>query len=147
ISIDNDFELLLRIGQDCAGALVLTNRDTPPDDERGIEELPVENLAEWLKNDSAGILDLQVKGKLRLSLAGAQNKLPLIYKDNKYSNPLGSQTTTHILKPPPNNFRNLPQNEWMHGKIYAAMGLPTANSHLVKIGQKLVLLVERYDRV
>lgn len=146
ISTDNDFELLLRIGQDCAGALVLTSQESPPTDEGGMEEIPIENLAEWLKNDSSGILDLQVKENLRLSLAGAQNKLPLIYKDNKFYKPLGSQPTTHILKPPPKSFRNLPQNEWIHGKIYAAMGLPTAHSHLVQIGQKLVLLVERYDR-
>ncbi|MCC7404583.1 MAG: type II toxin-antitoxin system HipA family toxin [Bdellovibrionales bacterium] len=147
ISIDNDFELLLRIGQECAGALVLSDQDTPPEDKGGMEEIPIDDLAKWLKGDSAGIIDLQVKGKLRLSLAGAQNKLPLIFKDHKFFKPVGSQPTTHILKPPPKSFGNLPQNEWLHGKIYAAMGLPTANSQLIQIGKKLVLLVERYDRV
>ncbi len=147
ISVDNDFELLLRIGQDCAGALVLTDQNTlPKNKDEEEEEIPLKELSEWLKNDSAGILDLQIKGNLRLSLAGAQNKLPLIYKDNKFYKPLGLQPTTHILKPSPKNFKNLAQNEWLHATIYASMGLPTANSQLVKIGQKYALLVERYDR-
>lgn len=147
ISVDNDFELLVRIGQDCAGALVLTEDENPPAEKGDLEEIPARALADWLKEDSTGILDLQVKGDMRLSLAGAQNKLPLVYKNNRFYKPLGSQPTTHILKPPPKGFKNLPQNEWFQAQVYAAFDLATAKSHLIKVGAKYVLLVERYDRL
>lgn len=147
ISIDNDFELLARIGEDCAGAFIITKHSKPPIEAGGVEEIERETLAEWLKNDSSGLIDLQVKGDLRLSLAGAQNKLPVIYKDGKFFKPLSSQPTTHILKPAPKSFKNIPLNEWINSKVYAAFGLKTANSELIKIGARYALLVERYDRV
>lgn len=147
ISVDNDFELLVRIGEDCAGALVITQKDEPPDDKRGLEEIPIAALDGWLREGASGLLDLQVKGDLRLSLAGAQNKLPIVYQDGKFYKPLGAQPTTHILKPFPRGFRNLPQNEWLNGQLYAEFGLTTARSGLIRIGARYALLVERYDRV
>ncbi len=147
ISMDNDFELLARIGQDCAGAFTITNSSQPPNEKAGLEEIPVEELAAWLKEDSVGLLDLQVEGDLRLSLAGAQNKLPLVYKDAKFYKPIGSHATTHILKPAPRGFKNIPQNEWINARLYSEFGLITAPSELVKIGSRYALLVERYDRM
>ncbi len=147
ISIDNDFELLARIGEDCAGAFIITAHSKPPKEKGGQEEIPPEDLASWLKEDSAGLFDLQVNGDLRLSLAGAQNKLPLIYKKGTFYKPLGTQPTTHILKPAPRGFRNTPQNEWINARLYAEFGLKTAKSELVKIGSRYALLVERYDRI
>lgn len=146
ISADNDFELLIRIGRECAGALVLTEDEEPPEDAGSLEEIDTKELAEWLKDDSAGLLDLQVEGDLRLSLAGAQNKLPLVYQKDKFYKPLGYHPTTHILKPAPKRFKNLPENEWIHAQLYRAFGLQCAPSELVKVGSQLVLLVERYDR-
>lgn len=147
ISIDNDFELLARIGEDCAGAFIITTQPKLPKGKDGFEEIPTESLVQWLKEDSVGLLDLQVKGDLRLSLAGAQNKLPLIYKDGRLYKPLGSQPTTHILKPAPKGFKNIPQNEWINARLFSEFGLKTANSELLKIGNRYALLVERYDRM
>lgn len=147
ISIDNDFELLSRIGEDCAGAFVITTKSDAPDEKANLEEISSDSLASWLKDDSAGLLDLQVKGDLRLSLAGAQNKLPLVYINGKFFKPLGSQPTTHILKPAPKAFKHLPQNEWINARLYEALGVKTAHSELVKIGSRYALVVERYDRI
>lgn len=147
ISVDNDFELLARIGEDCAGAFIITKHEKSPKEKGGLKEISHEELESWLKEDSSGLIDMQVKGDLRLSLAGAQNKLPLIYKDKKFYKPLGLQPTTHILKPAPKGFKNIPQNEWINGRLYAEFGLKTANSDLIKIGKNYILLVERYDRV
>lgn len=147
ISVDNDFELLSRIGEDCAGAFIITKQSKLSVEPEGVQEIPLEQLAHWLKNDSSGLIDLQVKGDLRLSLAGAQSKLPLIYKDGKFFKPLGSQPTTHILKPAPKNFKNIPLNEWINARLFAEFGLKTAHSELVKIGSRYALLVERYDRI
>jgi serine/threonine-protein kinase HipA len=146
ISVENDFELLRRIGRDCAGALVLTEEDRPPAEPPTLEELPLSSLEKWLKNGSSGLLDLQIQGDLRLSLAGAQDKLPLVYLNGKFYQPRGSHPTTHILKPPPQRFKNLPENEWIQGRLARALGLPVSHATLVEIGGKRSLLVERYDR-
>ncbi len=146
ISVDNDFELLLRIGHDCAGALVITNEEHDSTEKSDLEEVSTAMLAAWFKNDSAGILSLQLKGGLRFSLAGAQNKLPLIYKHKRFYRPLGFQPTTHILKPNPRRFQRVPENEWIQTQVYAALGVPTVDAELVKIGENFVLVVGRYDR-
>lgn len=147
ISLSNDFELLKKIGRDCAGALVITEENHFTQEHPELKEIAREDLEKWLKQGSTGILDLQVSGELRLSLAGAQDKLPLVYKDQKFYQPLGGHPTTHILKPPPERFKYLPENEWFQARLSKKLGLPTAPSELIKIGSTYSLLVERYDRI
>lgn len=146
ISVDNDFELLRRIGRDCAGALVITEDEELPEEPSELQELPISTLERLLEEDSSGVLDLQVKGELRLSLAGAQDKLPLVYRDGKFYQPKGSHPSTHILKPSPKDFKNLPENEWIQGRLGRSFGLTSARSELVQIGKRRSLVVERYDR-
>lgn len=76
ISVDNDFELLRWIGRDCAGALVLTEEERLPQESPTLEEITLPSLEKWLKVGSGGLLDLQVNGDLRMSLAGAQDAAP-----------------------------------------------------------------------
>lgn len=146
ISVANDFELLKRIGRDCAGALVLTDANQLIDEPASLKEISLDDLERWLKQGSSGLLDLQVSGELRLSLAGAQDKLLLVFKDNKFYQPLGAHPTTHILKPAPQRFKYLPENEFFQARLAANIGLPVATSRLVKIGGVNSLLVTRYDR-
>lgn len=146
ISVENDFELLKQIGRDCAGALVITQAKKLARGKPELKEISLRDLERWLEPGSSGILDLQVSGELRLSLAGAQNKLPFIHQNNKFFQPLGSHPTTHILKPPPDRFKYLPENEWFQARIAEKMGLKVAPSQLIKIGQTYSLIVTRYDR-
>jgi serine/threonine-protein kinase HipA len=133
VSVDNDFELLKQIGRDCAGALVITDIKELDKEWIDLKEILREDLERWLQQGSTGILDLQVAGELRISLAGAQNKLPLVYHQNKFFHPLGSHPTTHILKPPPDRFKYLPENEWFQAQLAEKMGLKVAPSKLIKI--------------
>ncbi len=146
ISLENDFELLKRIGRDCAGALVITDTKELHNEKASLKEISQRELEKWLQHGAAGILDLQVTGELRLSLAGAQNKLPLVYRDKKFFRPLGSHPTTHILKPPPDRFKYLPENEWFQSHLAEEMGLKVAPTKLIKIGKTYSLIVTRYDR-
>ncbi|MEQ1723272.1 MAG: type II toxin-antitoxin system HipA family toxin [Pseudobdellovibrio sp.] len=146
ISIDNNFELLSRIGRDCAGALILTEEDTLIEENADLKKVSIEDLKKWLSRGSGGLLDMQVQGELRLSLAGAQNKLPIVYINGEFYQPLGSHPTTHILKPPPDRFKYIPENEWFQSRLAFHMGFNVANSKLIKIGSDYSLLVERYDR-
>lgn len=146
ISVDNDFELLKRIGRDCAGALIITDVRELDNESPNLKEISRSDLEKWLQHGSNGILDLQVAGELRLSLAGAQNKLPLVYQNNKFFKPLGSHPTTHILKPSPERFKYLPENEWFQARLAEDMGLKVAPSKLIKMGKAYSLVVTRYDR-
>ncbi|MEE9166109.1 MAG: type II toxin-antitoxin system HipA family toxin [Candidatus Neomarinimicrobiota bacterium] len=147
ISDTNDFAMLERIGGDCAGAVSLlpegaalidpkdTRRRelTKPELRQLIDELPSRPLM-------AG------KDGLRLSLAGAQDKLPIIVHNNKICLPLGSIPSTHILKPEPSHFSGLATNEIFCMTLARAVGLNTPNVEYRLIGKKPCILVQRYDR-
>src|SRR5260370_16597833 len=58
---------------------------------------------------------------LRLSLAGAQPKLPVVLVENTIALPAPGQPTTHILKPAFNNFRPITENEALMMQLAAAL--------------------------
>ena len=86
---------------------------------------------------------------VRLSLAGAQPKLPIIItSDGTMALPLNAAAaTTHIIKPEPARFPGLVDNEAFCMELARAVGLPvaTANKRTSTTGVPY-LLVERYDR-
>lgn len=53
ISVDNHFELLKRIGRDCAGALVLTEAKRLSKEAPGLKEISKIEMEKWLNNGSA----------------------------------------------------------------------------------------------
>ena len=83
---------------------------------------------------------------LRLSLAGAQHKLPLIFSDGKFSLPLDNTPSTHILKPEPERFPGLAANEAYCMTLAKQIGLKTAAAQYIDIENAPCILVERYDR-
>jgi serine/threonine-protein kinase HipA len=147
ISERNDFAMLERIGGECAGAVSLLpenetlHRPMEPelreltDDEliRIVGELPHRPL---LAGD-AGV---------RLSLAGAQDKLPVVVQNGRICIPLDDTPSTHILKPEPERFPGLAVNELFCLKLAAAVGLSVPPAEIIIAGQKPCLLVARYDR-
>jgi len=84
---------------------------------------------------------------LRLSLAGAQQKLPVFKKNNQYFLPMGNYASTHILKPQCSVFKGLIENEYFCMQLAKAIGLPTANTKLLYIDDIAILEIERYDRI
>jgi serine/threonine-protein kinase HipA len=83
---------------------------------------------------------------LRLSLAGAQSKLPVIYRDGQIALPAPGQPTTHILKPEIARFDGTAENEAFCMRLARAIGLDAAEVQYRTVGDKRFLLVERYDR-
>ena len=77
---------------------------------RCYELLADERLAEVLAGMAKRPL-LVFEEELRLSLAGAQNKLPLHYDGKQLSLPRGSAPSSHILKPGSKGFEHMPANE------------------------------------
>ncbi len=148
VSRGNDFALLSRLGGDVAGAIQLL----PPG------ELPATPAAEEQPAplDEAGlirVLDvlparplLAGEEGLRLSLAGAQPKLPVVLVDGAVALSLVGQPTTHILKPPIARFPETTENEAFAMRLAAAAGLHTAFVEPRVVRDRKFLLIERYDR-
>lgn len=149
ISADNDFALLRAIGGECAGALsVVPDDDDGPAAATGYRQLRPEELARLADADAGALPELLGEGRLRLSLAGAQDKLPVLLRaDQTLWVPRGSEPTTHILKLPNPHFHGLAINEAFCLALARAVGLPAATAELRPCGAQYVTLVERYDRV
>lgn len=148
VSRGNDFALLDRLGGDVAGALqllppgegptapTLGQRPVPLDDDgviRVLDALPARPLLAGEKG-------------LRLSLAGAQSKVPVILVDGAVALPAPGQPTTHILKPPIARFTATTENEAFVMRLAAAIGLDVAPVEARVVRDRPYLLVERYDR-
>ncbi len=149
ISAGNDYQLLERFGGDVAGAVTLQ----PPRDEReqekdSLEVLSAERLDEILAGLPQRPLAVDENGEVRLSLAGAQSKLPVVETEEGFALPHGSgHPTTHILKPEPARFPGLVDNEFFCMRLAREVGLEVATVERAETTSGLpYLIVERYDR-
>lgn len=144
ISRSNDFGLLKAIGGDCAGAVSLVVGD----------QVAEPDAVEWLEQDQLiALLDdlptrpmLAQRNGLRLSLAGAQDKLPVVFDGGRIGLPHGSTASTHILKPAIAAVEGSVINEAFCMALGQAMGLQVADTEILAAGDRQVLLVGRYDR-
>lgn len=150
ISASNDYRLLERFGGDVAGAVtLLAPGEPPPADGPGeLELLSPERLDEILVELPQRPLAADEAGEVRLSLAGAQSKLPVVEVDGGFALPHGSGLpTTHILKPEPARFPGLVANELFCMRLAAAAGLEVAEVNRAETASGLpYLIVTRYDR-
>ena len=88
VSARNTFALLGEIGGDCAGAVSLWPPGARPGSDEGYAALSEARLAEVLAKMAQRPL-LAIDDELRLSLAGAQNKLPVHVDGTRLSLPRG----------------------------------------------------------
>lgn len=150
ISASNDYRLLERFGGDVAGAVTLIPSDDAgeaPEPNR-LEALSPERLDELLSALPQRPLGVDAAGEVRLSLAGAQSKLPVVETEAGFALPHGSgHPTTHILKPEPSRFPGLVANEFFCMRLAAEAGLRTAPVARARTVSGLpYLIVSRYDR-
>lgn len=83
---------------------------------------------------------------LRLSLAGVQDKLPVVFDGQRIGLPRDGTPSTHILKPAIATVEDSVINEAFCLALARAMQLQTAQSQIGAVGERRFLLVERYDR-
>jgi len=146
ISEGNDFAMLERIGGECAGAVSLL--------PEGQEPFQTENRKRVL--DQAELISIiqalprrpLMAGEegIRLSLAGAQNKLPVVMESETIALPLGNTPSTHIIKPEPEHFPGLVANESFCMQLAQRVGLSAAEAKPRIIGETPCIVVTRYDR-
>jgi serine/threonine-protein kinase HipA len=149
VSGQNDFALLDRIGGECAGAVTFL--------EPG-QALPASTHSDdvqWLSDEEVvAILDelpsrpmLAGKDGLRLSLAGAQDKLPVVFDGARIGLPRNGIPSSHILKPAIHAVEDSVTNEGFCLALAEALQLKPAKSEIHSVGDRPFLLIERYDRV
>ena len=86
-------------------------------------------------------------GEFRLSLAGAQDKLPVVVGDDgRIGLTTGQVPSTHILKTPIARLDGTVANEALCPAIGRALGIATVTATPRRAGDRAFLLVERYDR-
>ncbi len=150
VSPDNPFRLLEALGGDVAGALAfLPNDEEPLQDhsETTPEPLQENELAELLGRLPA-VPMLAGEGGARLSLAGAQSKLPVVVTaDGGIAIPRPGEPSTHLIKPEPDRFAGLAANEAFCLALARAVGIDAAHAEWREVAGKPLLLVERYDRM
>jgi serine/threonine-protein kinase HipA len=160
IALQNSFALLAALGGDVAGALSLVPQ-SEVGAHLGARELSPrlsEGAALSAADLAALVVDLPqrpmlagVEGRPRLSLAGAQPKLPLVrLASGGLRVPLsldgGTEPSTHILKPEPDALPGLVANEALIMRLASDIGLSVADVDVVQAGERPCLLVTRYDR-
>lgn len=148
LSKGNDFGLLDALGGDIAGALTLwPEGETPPayDGATAREPLTDDALLEILETLPTRPL-LAGDDGLRVSLAGAQAKLPVVLVEGRVALTVPGQPSTHILKPSIERLPHSTENEAFAMKLAAAAGLTVAPVEPRRVGERTFLLVSRYDR-
>ena len=146
ISAHNDYSMLERIGGECAGAVTFI----PPGQPVSVRNyhyraLSSKELADIFKDLPKRPLLAGEEG-IRLSLAGAQDKIAVRIEGDEISLPLGGAPSTHILKPSVERLAGVVFNEALTMQLAAAVGLPAAKVEVRTVEKIDYLSVERYDR-
>jgi serine/threonine-protein kinase HipA len=144
----NVFALLEELGEDLPGALeVYRPADQRPKRTPRYKRLSEAELAAAIRRLPEKPLLVGEEG-IHMSLAGAQDKLPVVrYPDGGIGLALDGAPTTHILKPANKHFNNAVENEAFCLRLAAKVKLDVAECTIGKAEDLDYLLVKRYDRV
>ena len=147
VSQRNAFALLEQVGGDCAGALSLHHPgDSPPSPKNDMESLNAAQLKEILTLIKRQPL-LAGEDGYRLSLAGAQDKLAVRFKDEKVCLVKAGGPTTHILKPVLDHVQDSAHNELFCMRLARLVGIPAPDVFLHHVEDIPYYIIERYDRM
>ena len=142
---DTDFNLLRAIGGECAGALSFLPPERQPSPEQNYHPVTDEELAALVFQRGQMYFWARQR-KSRFSLAGAQDKFPVLVREGKYLLPQGESPSSHILKFEIAEYRNVPAYETFTMLLARAVGLPVVNIQLQSINKARYTIMERYDR-
>lgn len=146
ISRANIFGLVAAIGTETTGALTFrlgdTSSEEPATSFRPVTAVELAERISQRQNVSIAVWD----GKPRLSVAGVQEKLPLLIRaDGQMGFGEGELASTHIMKFGTARALHLVINEYVCMQLAKGMKLPVADVSLARFGEP-VLVVRRFDR-
>lgn len=145
VAIADAFALLQHFGAESAGSITLLPPGERP--QPGSTQ-PLSTVTLSQRIQSMPEVPLAQRAAKRMSLAGAQHKVAVIYRDGQLLEPVGSEPSTHILKPnhPGNDWRHSVINEWFVMTLAGRVGLPVPKVIRLYVPEP-VFLIERFDRV
>lgn len=138
------FAMLGYFGAESAGSLVLAAPDAIAA-ATGLQPLPLPELNVRIRNLPRATLTQ--KSPKRMSLAGAQHKMVVVYRDEQLFEPLPGTPSTHILKPDSQSadYPHSVINEYFSMRLAAAVGLNVPAVHRLYAPEP-AYIVERFDR-
>ena len=148
VSSNNPFALLKEIGGECAGAIELYPEGVSREEESTkLKPISTEKISDVLLNQAH--IPLLTGEEIRLSLAGAQQKIALCIIPNDSQNyylPCGEYISTHIIKPQNPYFEDIIYNENFCMKLANKFGLSVAQSDIKEFNGIKAYIVKRFDR-
>jgi serine/threonine-protein kinase HipA len=147
ISANNDYGLLERIGGDCAGAVSLFPEGDEPSQQTGTyQPLSLDQLNQIIRSLPQRPLLAGQQG-IRLSLAGAQKKLPVYHDGMQYYLGQGAVASNLIIKPAMDELPGTVENEAYCMALARAVGLDLPRSYIHHHQDLRVFVIERFDRL
>ena len=138
------------VGLDCPGAVRFAKRTEVAAllaRRGGVAWLAEDDVADRLrdlKRDATTWLGQDFTGQF--SLAGAQAKTALLYRDGRWGIPSCALPTSHILKPAVGGFDDHDLNEHLCLDAAGRAGLVVARTRVARFGDESAIVVERFDR-
>ena len=147
VSEKNPFSLLEMIGGECAGALSLYPHNMTLSNQENQEEIldhqQLKNIIHFLKQRPL----LAGEEGVRLSLAGAQDKIAVGLKNNHITLIRGHQPPTHILKPVIQEIDSSVHNELFCMRLAELLKIKVPKTFIRYVDDIPYFLIERYDRI
>ncbi len=136
--------LIAQTGNDLAGALSIAPQQ--PRGKPGYRTIPDAGALERIIEELPARPFLVGEDGVSMSLAGAQEKLPVAVIDGQIAVPINGAPSTHILKPDNPRLPGSVQNEALCMVLARRIGLNVAPVTTGVAGKRSYLLVDRYDR-
>ncbi|HEX6152252.1 MAG TPA: type II toxin-antitoxin system HipA family toxin [Solirubrobacterales bacterium] len=152
VSAENPFAVLAAIGGECAGAISLgavggpaPGAASPP--PRWLDDAELRQLLTDLPERPLALLDDAEEDEgIRISLAGAHDKIGVLREGDRIGLTRGAPPSTHILKMPIARVTEPVVDEAFCMALAAAVGLDAAAAEPWAVGPHEFLLARRYDR-
>jgi serine/threonine-protein kinase HipA len=151
--IESPFEFLKEFGKDCAGAVILSDNEKSPflssvKVEKSEIQIEMNQIYKAIEEKQSVAEVISEMNPGYLSLAGAQDKFPAIFKDGDFYLPADGGPTTHIVKVPiqRSGVKESVYNEYYCMSLARAVGLNVPECFVDDNGAHPLFIIERYDR-
>ena len=147
VALEDDAGLLFAVGEDCAGALSVLPAGVEPDVQLAppapLTHAQVDGLVRSRGEEAAAAIG----GRPRFSLAGTQEKQPVVFDGESYALPDRANPSSHLLKF--ETVRWVCVAECLTNDIARRIGLPVVDTEFLRAGADdgvPFLRIGRYDR-
>jgi len=142
---DDAFALLQYLGAESTGSLVLLAPGEASPSAHALQPLANDALSLRIRNMAR--VSLSHGAPKRMSVAGAQNKLLVVYRNGELFEPVGAEPSTHVLKPNhiSDDYPASVINEYISMRLADKLGLQ-APAVFRRYVPEAVYIVERFDR-